>query len=457
MSNIVLVETLKPHCAKQELIMKAFLQPGLREVFIACGSKFGKTISASTGLTNAILNRRGGTYRWMAPIYRQAVIGMDYFNGIAPPPPHSRMIKSKMLMEFPNLDSRLEFWHTQSPLDLEGAGVMGQVGDEAAKMPEAAYISASTTTMFTQGLSMWISTPWGKNWFYKKFMEAQDHMKWSLSKGKMPTQIAIHAPTSANPLLPPGVIEAAKRRLSDRMFRQYYGAEFLDDGSVFINVRACTSGREIEFDGSYQSWFFDSTNDIIDRDVVVGVDWAKHRDYTVILAIDPMVNPRKVVGFIRLQGMAYTEQIKELYYFCKKFKNVGLILHDKTGVGEAIDDMLSPIPFPFEGVTFTNPFKSEMVNNLGMAFEKQSIEIPYWVDMIKELDVFEVIINKLGTTIYNAPQGMHDDIVMALGLAYRAASEYAGEFEIKYLEELSSQEMPLDKFYSEMIDDDFDD
>lgn len=455
------IQTIKPHSAKQELIMKAFQYKQVNEIFVACGTKFGKSIAASTALTNGIFSDAGGTWRWIAPIYRQAKIGIDYFKGIVPPAPHSDLIESKMLMRFEHLDSRLEFWHTQKPVDLEGAAVKGQVGDEAAKMPYDAYISANTTTTFTQGLSMWISTPWGKNWFFKKFKEAQERMAWCLRNNKIPDMIAIHAPTVANPLVSPKVIQLAKMRLSERMFKQYYLAEFLDDGSVFINFRKCVKGSELDFgEGSVQRWFADQSeydkNGVIDRDVVIGVDWAKHKDYTVIFVIDPMCNPRRVVGFMRFQGIKYTDQIKELYLICKMYRNVGMILHDKTGVGVAIDDMLSSIPFPFEGVTFTNALKSELVNNLGMSFEKETIEIPNWSELLKELDVFEVVVNKLGTTIYNAPEGSHDDIVMALCLAVRAASEYAGDFEIRYLEDLDKQNlMPMDKYYLDLIEDDF--
>jgi phage FluMu gp28-like protein len=286
-------------------------------------------------------------------------------------------------------------------------------------------------------------------------------MQWALANGKIPDMIAIHAPTAANPLVSRDVIKLAKRRLSDRMFRQYYLAEFLDDGSVFINFRSCVRGTELDFgDSVIQRWFADKkefeANGVIKRDVVIGVDWAKHKDYTVIFVIDPMTNPRRVVGIMRFQGLKYTDQIKELYQICKMYQNVGIILHDKTGVGEAIDDMLSPIPYPFEGVTFTNAFKSELVNNLGMSFEKETIELPNWPEMLKELDAFEVVVNKLGTTIYNAPEGMHDDIVMGLALAFRAASEYAGDFEIRYLEDLDDHQQPLDQFYQDLIEDDDD-
>ena len=448
--KIITLQTLDPHSIKQEIIMRAFITPELREVFVACGTKFGKSVSASTALVNGIIKKKGGTYRWIAPIYRQSKIGMEYFRNIAPPPPHSEIIESKMLMRFPELKSNIEFWHTQSPLDLEGAGIMGQVGDEAAKMVYQVYISAMTTTTFTKAPSMWISTPYGKNWFYKKYLEAKDHMEWSIKKGIAPTKIAIHAPTSANRYVDKLIIDQAKKDMPYRLFRQYFLAEFLDDGSVFIGFRKCLAGRMLEFDNdSTQFWFAEGIEKL---DVVIGVDWAKHKDYTVMIAIQPDCNPRRVVGFMRFQGLGYTQAIKELWMFAKKFESVGVIMHDKTGVGEAIDDMLSAFPLNIIGVTFTNPMKSNMVNILGMSFEKQELELPHWPQMLKELDSYEVKINKLGTTIYNATEGSHDDIVMSLGLANIAANEYAGDFEVRYLEELP--EYGIDKFYSQIMDDD---
>ena len=449
MTQQIIIEPPKPHSAKQELIMRGFLFPTVKEIIVVCGTKFGKSLSASTCLVNAATQKRGAKWRWIAPIYRQAKIGMEYFKGIIPPPPHSEFIESKMLIRLPNLDSQIEFWHTQNPVDLEGAAIHGQIGDESAKMPYDAYISASTTTTFTRGPSMWISTPYGKNWFYKKYLECKDEMEWSLKRGKEPTKLAIHAPTSANPFVSSEVIEQARKNLPDRMFRQYYLAEFLDDGSVFIGFKECIHGEDIPVYGAVQQWV---SEDALEKDVVIGADWAKHQDFTVFTAIDYKATVPKVVGFMRFQSLKYTDAIIELIRFSKQFKSVGYVLHDKTGVGEAIDDMLARTNLPISGLVFNNQIKSGLINRLMIRFERGDIILPNWSELLKELESFEVEISDTGLTRYNAAAGAHDDIVISLCLALAAVEEYSGGNEIRFLDELP-RDKSLNKYFDELMED----
>jgi hypothetical protein len=449
----ITIQPPTPHSKKQELIMRGFLFPTVNEIVVVCGSKFGKSLSASACLTNAAMVKRGANWRWIAPIYRQAKIGMKYFKGILPPAPHSDFVESKMMINLPNLDSNIEFWHTQNPMDLEGAGIHGQILDEAAKMPYQAYVSSKTTTTQTRGKTMMISTPLGKNWFYKKYMECKEQMDWAIKHGREPLKLAIHAPTSANPFVSKEVLEAARKELPDRLFRQHYLAEFLDEGSVFVGFRDCTEGDELPVFGAIQQWICDKPEDI---DVVIGADWAKQHDYTVFTAIDYKHPKPKVVGFMRFQSLKYTDAIVELWRFAKQFKSIGHILHDKTGVGEAIDDMLVKTGLPFSGFLFTNQSKSSLINRLMIRFERNDIIIPNWTELLKELEAFEVEVSEIGTMKYNAPAGMHDDTIMSLGLAVMAYEEYAGGFELRFVEDLP-YDKNLNRILNDMMDESDDD
>lgn len=456
MSDVKTVEIQppKPHSRKQELIMRAFLFPEVREVFVACGSKFGKSLGAATCLTNAVMNKHGGRWRWLAPLYRQSKIGMDYFSKLVPPSPHSEFSYAKMRIDFPLLDSNIEFMHTQTPVDLEGAAIDGQIGDEAAKMPYQAYVSARTTQTFTRGPSMWVSTPYGKNWFYKRYMECKEQMEWAISKGQVPTVLAIHAPTISNPFVHPDVIAQAKQDLPDRLFRQYYGAEFCDESSIFIGYNECSTGPELEFESANQHHWLHA--DHAKASVVIGADWAKVRDYAVFVAIDYNATPKKVVGFQRFHGISYVAAVKELYQFSKNFKQVSTIWHDKTGVGEALDDMLGHFPLPFMGFTFSNQSKASIVNGLGLTFEKKDIDIPKWGILLSELATYEVTVSDTGLMRYNASAGSHDDTVIALGLANAAASEYQqGSFEVRLLDDLPKDRRlnSLERYYNDLISD----
>lgn len=75
------------------------------------------------------------------------------------------------------------------------------------------------------------------------------------------------------------------------------------------------------------------------------------------------------------------------------------------------------------GITLTNSIKSNIIESLSLAFEKGSICVLNDPVMIGELQAYEMERLPSGLFRYNAPPGMHDDIVMALSLAYSGASK----------------------------------
>jgi hypothetical protein len=159
-----------------------------------------------------------------------------------------------------------------------------------------------------------------------------------------------------------------------------------------------------------------------------------------------------LLAFI-FQGIGYVEALKQLYQFSQRFKRVINSKHDRTGVGEAIDDMMGQLPFPFEGVVFTNQSKAAMVNQLMMAFETQEIGLVDWPEMIGELESYAVVTNELGNARYSAPAGLHDDIVSSMMLGYCAAKEYSSEFKLHFLEELPTTKMTIQKWYDDLAAD----
>lgn len=444
----VKVKFPEAHSKKQQLIMSAFKTPGLKKLFVACGTKFGKSISAAACEADAVLSNPRTKWRWIAPIYDQARVGMDYFRGMLPPEPHSKFHDGKMFIEIPKIGSKIEFWHCKDPKSMEGGGINGHIFDEAAKCPYAAYVSAGTTLTFTGGPEMFISTPFGKNHFHKGCQEAAEHMKWAFKNGKLPEQAFITARTVDNPHIDPAVVARAKGSLPERLFRQYYLAEFIDDGSTFIGFRGCIEGTLLEdLYGATQYWI---DPEAINYDVVIGVDWAKKQDYTVFTALGRVDGKPKQLGFMRFHGIGYVEALKELYKFVKKFKTIILVKHDRTGVGEAIDDMLGQFPFPFEGMVFTNASKAAMVNELMLTFETKGIALANWPEQTKELESYEVITSDSGNFRYSAPQGMHDDTVSSLMLANSAIQEYAADFKLQFLEDLPDDKINVDKWYNDL-------
>jgi len=465
-----MIQTLKlpaPHSPKQKIIMNAFMMEGVKEIWVSCGTKFGKTFGAGSGLGARAWITEGGLWRWVAPIYSQSKIGFKYMNRILPNPPLVEINKSDPSITIVQLQSKIEFKSGKNPEDLEGEAINGYVLDEAAKMQEQVYSSAKTTLTVTQGPLMAISTPRGKNWFHTKCMEAQAEMMWALQNGKEPEKIFITAPSIENPAVTAAAVEEAKKTLPERLFRQYYLAEFMDDGAVFAGYKSCIFGDKLELYGDKQRWHAPEASESV---AVVGVDWAKVADYTVFTAFD--LNTSRLIGYERFHKVPYTEAVRKLVLFCRKFRDTYCVLHDKTGVGSALDDQLAYTNLPTHGVTFTNQLKAEMVAKLITSVEQQLIAIPNIPDMIAELDAFEVSATATGLLSYSAPDGQHDDIVCSLMLSHMALVQYGDrDVAVSVMEQPKqggsankkpdSQEQPkrspIEEFYNSLEGDDEDD
>ena len=89
---------------------------------------------------------------------------------------------------------------------------------------------------------------------------------------------------------------------------------------------------------------------------------------------------------------------------------------DATGVGDAIVADLQAAGQPISGFVFTGPSKLRLMQRLIAAFQNKELTIPDEPWFISELESFEFTYTSSGVK-YEAPRGLHDDGVMALGLA----------------------------------------
>jgi hypothetical protein len=152
-----------------------------------------------------------------------------------------------------------------------------------------------------------------------------------------------------------------------------------------------------------------------------------------------------MIGFMRFRGIDYINSIRNLIWFCKQFKYIVTVWHDKTGLGEVMDDALSSTELPYHGVIFTNKSKSEMVNNLMLAFQRRVAKIPHWTSMIDELDAYECSFSDVGNMRYAAGDGFHDDIVSSMFLGWQALTEFSPTaFEVVTLDQLDKIDLDGD-------------
>ena len=418
------------------------ITPKLKEMWVANGTKYGKTIAAVNAFVVKVPITSGAVFRWIAPIYSQTFIAYRYARRFLPKSRHIIFNKSEPSIVFDPISTRWEFRTGKDPESLEGEATAGNILDECSKMTEEVYASVKTTVTVTKGPILAISTPRGKNWFHTRCMAAKEEMDWCLKNGKTPHRIFLTAPTIDNPYVDKRVIDDAQKSLPRRLFQQYFLAQFVDDGGTFADFRKCFYTERLDLDVGQEKWFdptMPKTSDgKYDCKIINAADRAKKIDFTVFTAWD--YKRKRLVGFWRFQGVNYIQAIQKVYHFGNQFKTVELLIHDQTGIGEVIGDLLDKTNFPYQGITFTSKNKTFMVNNLIIAFEQGEPQIPYWPDMIVELDSYEVQTNEIGSMKFSAPTGMHDDIVSSMILGWAAVSDYSSsEMSVKIIEELKNQ------------------
>jgi phage FluMu gp28-like protein len=297
-------------------------------------------------------------------------------------------------MEFIN-DSIIEFKSADNPDNLRGEGLRRVVIDEAARVKKEVFEEVVRPAISdTAGRVLFISTPKGKNWFYDMWTKGQDplireqYQSWKF-------------PTADNPKVPEGDINEAKESLPQDVFNQEYLAEFLEDAAgVFRNVRRCAIGKPQE--------------PVKGRKYYAGIDLARVTDFTVLIIFDEYGNQ---VYMDRFNILDWQIQRRRLVDALQKYNNA-LALIDATAMGGDIflEDMRRDYRWT-EGYKFTNESKKQIIELLMISFEKERIKIFADPVLTNELGIFEYKVNPSGTISYNAPDGYHDDAVIALALA----------------------------------------
>jgi len=291
--------------------------------------------------------------------------------------------------------STIWFKTAEKPDNLYGEDVYAAVIDEASRCREDSWVAVRSTLTATRGPVRIIGNVKGRtNWHYRIARRAE-----SGEDGYHYAKLTAHDAVSGG-VLEAAEVEDAKRLLPEAVFRELYLAEPSDDqGNPFgIHHIAACIGPISE-----------------DRPVAIGVDLAKSYDWSVVVGID---RRGSVCGFERWQGTWETTEGRIL----SLIGNVPTLV-DSTGVGDPIVERLQSKRHNVGGFKFTSQSKQQLMEGLVLAIQQRQLRIPDGI-LRTELESFEYRYTRTGAT-YNAPEGLHDDCVVALALAwqqYRAAA-----------------------------------
>ncbi len=386
-----------PHAGQLEIHMSR----APRRV-VACGVRWGKTLaSAMEGLAAALqpAERSVGwvvapTYDLADRVFREIELGaMKHLrHRILTVKENERRI---VLRNLAGGTSEIRGKSADNPVSLLGEGLDWLIVDEAARLKPAIWQShLSQRLIDRQGWALMISTPRGKGWLFDLFRRGQ---------GSDPGYKSWNCPSWTNPLLDAELIEEERLRLPERVFKQEYGAEFLEgSGAVFRYVREAASGE-----------FEEPKRDAV---YFAGLDLAKVEDFSVLTILD---RSRRVVFVDRFHRLDWALQVQRVKAACERF-NRARVYVDTTGAGEPVFESLMGARVNVVAYPFTARSKDDLVKNLAMLLEQRKIVLPrveLWPVGIDELEAFEYSVTEGGHVKTGAPGGMHDDCVMSLALA----------------------------------------
>jgi phage FluMu gp28-like protein len=335
---------------------------------------------------------KGRPVAWFSPTYRQL---SDAWRSISLTlhPITVRKSDSEHRLEIRG-GGVIEAWSLDNPDSGRGRAYAAVVIDEAAMVADLDRAwQESIRPMLTdfKGEAWFLSTPKGTaNYFHTLYQKGHRLIKGDWRSWQMPT--------SANPAIDPGEIEAAKEDLTDLAFAQEYQAQFVTwAGAIFRKILDAVS-----------------LTTPTGRAACIGVDWGRTNDYTVFVVVS---DAGEVLELDRFRGIEYSLQRARLQALYQRH-NQPTILAEANSIGGPVIEQLARDGLKVKAFVTTNASKSEAIEQLALAFEKNEIKIPNDPVLIGELQAFEAKPLPSGLMRYQAPDGGHDDSVIALAIAW---------------------------------------
>jgi hypothetical protein len=363
-----------------------------------CGRRFGKTtlgidVLVPPALAGYPVAFFSPTYKMLADVWRDMSFALQ--------PVTQRISVQEHRIELVT-GGVLDMWSLDDANAGRGRKYKRVVIDEAAmvaKLEEAWNAAIRPTLTDYQGDAWFLSTPKGYNFFRTIFAWGQD--------AAYPEWRSWQMPTSANPFISATEIEAARQGSPERYFAQEYEAIFLQDGGgVFRRVaEAATAERQEQALEGHQ--------------YVIGVDWGRTNDATVFKVID--VTLREECYSDRMLQTDFRTQLTRLQALAERFGQPAIV-GEYNSIGGPQVEALQNMGLAVQPFTTTNATKAKIIDMLALAFERGELKILNDPLTVTELQAYESERLPSGLIRYGAPDGMHDDAVIALCLAWYGAS-----------------------------------
>lgn len=328
---------------------------------------------------------------WVSPIYRQA---KKVFSEMCLAFAGHDILKinaSDLELKFLN-GSMMKFFSAERYDNIRGETFDYLICDEFAFIDEGAWTEVLRATVLVKGKKvLLISTPKGKNHFYNLYN--LDGVNNQYKSFKMTSY--------DNPIITPSEIDDARLTLPDHVFRQEYLAEFIDGGYSL-------------FETALYSNVYETT-----PRYYAGVDLGRADDYTVI----SVFNQKGQQVFIdRWRHDTWNSIVSKVINIINKYEAYAMV--EVNSIGDAIFEQ---IVNGANNKSRINPFvttsksKQDAIEQLVVACQNKEVQFLQVDWLKKEMEIFGYEYNpKTKSVKYSAPNGFHDDGVMATAIAYEA-------------------------------------
>jgi len=357
---------------------------------VMCGRRFGKTaMGIRLACDTAIAGKKVG---WFSPTHKYALeVWRELLSRLGP----IIAVKSEQDKRIELVSGGvIEIWTFDTDDPARGRKYHRVIVDEAGLVSELERVwqaAIRLTLVDYSGDALFLGTPKGRqHGFVVLFAKGQ---------GGHPDWHSFRTSTLDNPYIPASEIEEARRDMPPAIFAQEIeGIPADDGGNPFGQTAIAAITRPTMPDADIPEHM----------PVVWGWDLARAQDWTVGVALDVAGN---VVRFERWQLLPWSETVKRISQCTGDTPAWG----DATGVGDPIIERLQEFGVPVEGFMFSGKSKQMLMERLASVIQHKEITIPAGV-LAAELDTFTYQYGASGIR-YTAPDGLHDDAVMALALA----------------------------------------
>ena len=384
------IELILPslHPAQQRIINEA-----RRFNVLACGRRFGKTTLGIDLIIDKALD--GYPVGWFSPTYK--MLGEVWKEIIETTKQlQTRVAKQEHRIELIT-GGVIDCWSLDAADSVRGRKYARVIVDEAAMVPnlgDAWQAAIRPTLTDYEGDAFFLSTPKGINFFHECYSRGVDNAQ--------PDWAAWHSPTLDNPHIKPAEIEAARQELPEQIFRQEYLAEFLQNsGAVFRNIDACL---RVDTGGHTGHQLF------------AGVDWGQKNDFTVISVICGTC--RQEVELDRFNKIEWAFQRARLRAIADRWIVASTIV-ESNSIGSPNLEALQREGMSVRGFETTGSSKPPLVQSLALCLEREECHfLPDPVGRVELLSYESRVNSTTGRVSYSAPEGGHDDTVIARALAW---------------------------------------